>query len=304
MVAGKYDSKKLAKLIKKGHGTGMLKTVEGEELSFKMDGPNLVLTDSKGRHGDRFHRQRLPVKRCRARHRHRPDALVPQQLRPQVARGASSGRRRFFVAQMVGQTTTPPPAHRIPMPYTFSAEQWLPFPVEVVFAFFADPDNLPRLMPRWQRARIDQAQIAPPPPRPANAPIYPGKAAGAGTRMTLSFRAVPLLPLRLPWDALIAEFAWNDHFCDVIDGRGPFQSWRHCHRLQPQPDPRPDPRPLGSRSVTSGTLLTDSVEYTLPFGVLGRVAHAIAVRRQIDRIFRFRHRMTNQLLPAYAATLS
>ncbi len=48
VVAGKYDSKKLAKLIKKGHGTGMLKTVQGEELSFKMDGSNLVLTDTKG----------------------------------------------------------------------------------------------------------------------------------------------------------------------------------------------------------------------------------------------------------------
>ncbi len=186
------------------------------------------------------------------------------------------------------------------MPYTFSAEQWLPFPVEVVFAFFANPDNLPRLMPRWQHAHIDQAHFAPPPPRPPASPVLPGKVAGADTRMTLSFRAVPLLPLRLRWDALISEFSWNDHFCDVIDGRGPFRSWRHCHWLQPQADPRP----LGNRSTAAGTLLTDSVEYALPFGVLGQLAHKIAVRHQIGRIFRFRHRMTNQLLPAYAASLA
>ena len=48
VVPGKYDSKKIAKLIKKGHGTGMLKTVQGEELTLKMDGGNLVLTDAKG----------------------------------------------------------------------------------------------------------------------------------------------------------------------------------------------------------------------------------------------------------------
>ena len=186
------------------------------------------------------------------------------------------------------------------MSHTFHAEQWVPFPVEVVFAFFADPDNLPRLMPRWQQARIEQAQLVAPPSHPPGAPSFPGKVAGANTRMVLTFRAVPLLPIRLPWDARISEFSWNEHFCDVIDGRGPFQAWQHCHRLRPQPDPRP----LGNRSAASGSLLTDHVEYTLPFGVLGRLANAVAVRRQIARIFRYRQRMTNQLLPAYAATLS
>ena len=48
VVAGKYDSKKIAKLIKKGHGTGTLKTLQGEDLTFKMDGANLVITDAKG----------------------------------------------------------------------------------------------------------------------------------------------------------------------------------------------------------------------------------------------------------------
>ncbi len=40
------------------------------------------------------------------------------------------------------------------MRHTFQTEQWLPFPVELVFAFFAYPENLPRLMPAWQKARI------------------------------------------------------------------------------------------------------------------------------------------------------
>jgi uncharacterized surface protein with fasciclin (FAS1) repeats len=48
VVAGKYDSKKLMGLIKKGHGSAMLKTVSGGTLTAKMDGQNIVLTDEKG----------------------------------------------------------------------------------------------------------------------------------------------------------------------------------------------------------------------------------------------------------------
>src|SRR3954451_16784048 len=42
------------------------------------------------------------------------------------------------------------------MRFSFTSEQWVPFPLARVFAFFADPLNLPRLMPAWQDARIDR----------------------------------------------------------------------------------------------------------------------------------------------------
>ena len=48
VVPGKFDSKKIAKLIKKGHGTATLTTVEGGKLMAKMDADKLVLTDEKG----------------------------------------------------------------------------------------------------------------------------------------------------------------------------------------------------------------------------------------------------------------
>jgi uncharacterized surface protein with fasciclin (FAS1) repeats len=48
VVAGKYDSKKIMKAIKKGNGKAMLKTVQGGTLTAMMDGNNLVLTDEKG----------------------------------------------------------------------------------------------------------------------------------------------------------------------------------------------------------------------------------------------------------------
>lgn len=48
VLAGRYDSKAIAKLIKKGHGKAQLKTVSGGTLTAMMDGSNLVLRDEKG----------------------------------------------------------------------------------------------------------------------------------------------------------------------------------------------------------------------------------------------------------------
>ena len=177
------------------------------------------------------------------------------------------------------------------MRHTFQAEQWLPYSPEDVFAFFANPENLPRLMPAWQKARIEEAAFAPPPPRPPSAVPRRGIAAGAGTRLTLSFRPFPLSPVRIPWEAEISEFAWNDHFCDT-QLRGPFMYWKHCHRITSAS------RPTGSDAPsTPGSLLNDHVEYELPLGPLGNLANILLVRRQLASTFRFRHRRTAELLP-------
>lgn len=48
VVSGKYDSKVLGRLIKKGHGKAWLKTVSGGTLTAMMDGSNIVLRDEKG----------------------------------------------------------------------------------------------------------------------------------------------------------------------------------------------------------------------------------------------------------------
>jgi len=48
VVSGKYDSKTLAGLIKKGHGKARLKTVSGGTLIASMNGANIVLQDEKG----------------------------------------------------------------------------------------------------------------------------------------------------------------------------------------------------------------------------------------------------------------
>jgi len=165
------------------------------------------------------------------------------------------------------------------MRHNFQTEQWLPYPRERVFAFFADPANLPPLMPRWQHAQVEEAEYVPP---VLSTPT--SIAAGKGSRITISFRPIPFCPLRLKWEAYIAEFRWNDFFCDE-QRRGPFKYFRHCHHTREE-----------TREGIAGTVVTDAVEYELPLGLLGEVANALAMKRQIRALFAYRQRMLPVLL--------
>lgn len=169
------------------------------------------------------------------------------------------------------------------MSYSYHFEQWLPNPVEEVFTFFANPDNLPLLMPPWQKTRIEKASIVPA-PRSGATSTSPAEAAGVGTRLTLSFRPFPLSPIRVRWETEITEFSWKGHFCDRQIS-GPFAYWHHCHRLRSI-----------DRAGIDMTLIVDHVEYDVPFGPLGKFAHSAFLRRQIEETFAFRQRQVAKIL--------
>ncbi len=177
------------------------------------------------------------------------------------------------------------------MPETLETSHWVPYPVELVFAFFANPANLPHLMPGWQQPRIESSRIEAPPARPVPAEQalrFQSPAAGAGSEMLFSFRPLPGLPLRLKWLARITEFAWFSHFADV-QVVGPFASWQHRHHITPE-----------TRDNQSGTRITDHVRYTLPMGPLGSLANALVVRRMMQQTFLYRQRQLEHILPVVA----
>jgi ligand-binding SRPBCC domain-containing protein len=180
------------------------------------------------------------------------------------------------------------------MRHSFQTAQWVPYPITQVFAFFADPENLPRLMPGWQRARVEkQTLVAPPdaaPPEaaPPEADCHPmhftRPVAGIGSAISILFRPFPLSPILMRWDARIVEFEWDDHFCDE-QAQGPFAYWRHCHRVFNETQDR-----------IQGTRIVDDLVYELPLGIFSEPAHALIVRRQITAIFRHRQQRLLELL--------
>lgn len=166
----------------------------------------------------------------------------------------------------------------------FEARQWVPFPVELVFAFFADPRNLPRLMPPALGTRVEELRLMPAQTEAAGAKLFADStASGEGSEIRISFRPVPFLPLRMSWLARITEFEWNSHFKDE-QVRGPFATFRHRHGTLPE-----------SRNGKAGTLVTDEIDYALPFGLLGRLVSPL-VEHQLQRSFAQRQERLPQML--------
>lgn len=167
----------------------------------------------------------------------------------------------------------------------FESEQWLARPVEKIFAFFSDPCNLPRIMPPAADAKLLNLKLV-------NAEMgsrtgghtVDANVADAGTEMLLSFRILPRLPFRGRWVARITECEINHFFTD-LQVKGPLKSWHHRHEFVPQ-----------TRDGVHGTLIRDVVEYEVGFGVLGRLADRLFVRRQLLRTFAWRQKAVGELL--------
>jgi ligand-binding SRPBCC domain-containing protein len=169
------------------------------------------------------------------------------------------------------------------MPFQATFEHWVPFPLERVFLFFADPGNLPRIMPPATETRLDRLTLVPPPNQPGSSPRDAGLA-GVGSLIVTSFRLLPALPFRAQWVARITEFEWNHYFADTQD-KGPFRSFHHRHEFAPL-----------SRDGVSGTIVRDRIEYEVGFGLAGRIAQRLFVGPQMARAFRHRQQALEALL--------
>jgi len=165
-------------------------------------------------------------------------------------------------------------------------EQWVPVPIEQVFLFFANPGNLPRIMPPGTRTELVRLKVVPPPGSPAVRESITDRdpLAGVGSEIVTSFRVVPFLPFRAQWIALITEFEWNHHFADV-QKKGPFKSFHHRHELIAE-----------RRDGVNGTVVRDVIEYDVGFGWLGKLAQRIFVSRQLSRTFEYRQKALEKLL--------
>ncbi len=131
-----------------------------------------------------------------------------------------------------------------------------------VFGFFADPENLDTITPDDLRFEILT-------PRPI--------AMRAGALIAYRLR---LLGVPFRWLTRIEAFDPEERFVDV-QLRGPYRRWRHTHEFI---------------EVTDGTLIHDRVEYELPLGPVGELAHALFVRGRLTEIFAHRRRRISELL--------
>ena len=164
-------------------------------------------------------------------------------------------------------------------------EVWVPFPLERVFRFFANPENLARIMPPVSGTRIDVLRLVEPSPSPSLVETDLLRTlAGVGSEIATCFRILPPLPIRAQWVARVTEFEWNRYFAD-IQVTGPFKSWHHRHEFEAE-----------MRDGINGTVVRDRIEYEIGFGVVGTVAQKAFVRRQMARTFGHRQKVLQEIL--------
>ena len=145
-------------------------------------------------------------------------------------------------------------------PYVLRREQRVAAPREAVFDFFCHATNLEKITPPQLGFRIDTPM-----------PIEMGE--GTLIDYTIRWHFVSML-----WRTRIA--AWNPPHSFVDEQlRGPYARWLHTHSFDAEGDQ---------------TIIRDEVEYVLPLGLLGRVAHPL-VAHQLRTIFDYRQEIVEQL---------
>jgi ligand-binding SRPBCC domain-containing protein len=146
--------------------------------------------------------------------------------------------------------------------YRLERRQHLPLDLETAWSFFSNPRNLERITPEDLHFHI-MTEL---PER-----VYPGLMIG------YRLRVPPGVPVT--WWTEIKHVEAPFRFVDE-QRAGPYAMWYHEHRF---------------RAVEGGVEMTDLLHYAMPFGPLGRLAHALFVGRQVRGIFDHRVQVLDEL---------
>ena len=101
--------------------------------------------------------------------------------------------------------------------------------------------------------------------------IYPGQ--------IIQYNVSPIFGIKLRWVTEITHVIDNKYFVDE-QRFGPYSLWHHKHFF---------------KEIKGGILMEDVVDYKIPLGWLGQLAHFIFVKNRLKKIFKFRENMLVKL---------
>ncbi len=141
--------------------------------------------------------------------------------------------------------------------------QQIPADLTTVWSFFSDPQNLKAITPDKLRFNVISKH--------QGNRIYAGQ--------IIEYTVSPLLGIPLYWMTEITHVQEAVYFVDE-QRYGPYAMWHHQHHF---------------KAIEGGVEMTDIVHYKNPFWIFGEAANGIFVRKQLQDIFSFRYKKTNEV---------
>ena len=144
------------------------------------------------------------------------------------------------------------------MVYRLKRTQKLPISIREAWNFFSNPANLREITPKYMGFKILEG---------TGKDMFPGQ--------IIKYIVRPLLGIPLRWVTEITHVEKESYFVDE-QRYGPYKLWHHKHFFN---------------KIKDGVEMIDIVDYTLPFGLLGRMAHPLFIKKKLNQIFDYRYKV-------------
>ncbi|UFH32367.1 SRPBCC family protein [Chryseobacterium sp. C-71] len=149
------------------------------------------------------------------------------------------------------------------MVHQLKREQQLDCDIETAWKFFSSANNLSKITPKDMNF-IVRTKLE-------NDEIYEG--------MIIDYYVSPLLGIKMDWQTKITQVDQRRSFTD-FQMKGPYKLWNHYHEFIPN---------------EKGVLIKDTVDYELPMGFLGEIAHKLFVKNKLEHIFSYRFNILEEM---------
>lgn len=151
--------------------------------------------------------------------------------------------------------------------YSLQTVQRIPVGLDKAWDFFSSPANLQTITPSSLGFKIIS--------KFHGNRMYPGQ--------IIEYKVSPVLGIPLYWMTEITHVEDQKFFVDE-QRFGPYALWHHQHHF---------------KTIPGGVEMTDIVHYKIPFWVLGDIAHALFVRKQLKKIFDYRFEQVEKIFGAF-----
>lgn len=146
--------------------------------------------------------------------------------------------------------------------YQIKTKQKLPISVDKAWEFLSNPKNLKEITPKYMNFRILSG---------ADRSIFAGQ--------IIQYKVTPMLGISTKWVTEITHVKDKEYFVDE-QRFGPYALWHHKHFI---------------KKIDGGVEMEDVIDYKIPFGIIGQIAHPIIVKNKLKQIFKYRENKLKEL---------